>query len=192
MKFFLYLFQIILTALFFVFIKSNNAIAQNPSVSKSVLDYYLEMPNDYFVCEMAKIYSKAERSNLIKHQNIKNGFIKAAADIGNIEIALFKDKIKKRDILAVFAQCGPGCMCQKTGFLVQKNDLTWDNITDEIFPSDAQINKFIFDDENKDVFYKFIIPEFGTTIKVLDWDTEAHLCNIKWENGKFILRKKEL
>lgn len=184
-------FNFIIFVIISTIINSKSTFAQSNEVAKNVLDYFLELPNEYFVCEMAKIYNKAERNTLIKHKNVKNGFIKAEADIGNIEVALFKDKIKNRDILAVFAQCGPGCMCQKTGFLVQNTNLTWQNITDEIFPSEAQISKFIFNDENRDIFYKFIIPEFGTTIKVLEWDTEEHLCNLKWESGKFMLKKKD-
>lgn len=138
--------------------------------NKNIEDYYLNIPdNGYFSCEFQSESNKEWRKKHIIKRNIKNGYLLAtdSSDF-TIELALFKDKKKQRDIIAVFSRsCNVGGQCPPQYHFWTLESGHWKNITDEVFEID-KITKQIETNSNSIIGFK--LPEFGTNIIVINCD----------------------
>jgi hypothetical protein len=155
----------------------------------NVKDYYFLLPSKYFICDaMEDNDNKENRRKAIKHQNIKNGYIKAKPqEFYDLEVALFKNREENKDIIATFIQCGAGCMCNVTDFLLYDNKTgKWKNITSKIFPSFSEIDKVV--DEPSLLMYK--LPEFGTTIEGIGENTGKTEIKSAWDGKEFAIKGK--
>ena len=79
---------------------------------KTVIDYYLQLPDEYFQCETVKILRQKDKLSQIKRKDLKKGYILASTSDGGIpvEIALFTDDYMGIKVLAVNVRCPSGCM----------------------------------------------------------------------------------
>lgn len=156
--------------------------------AKTVLDYYCLIPDEFFQCEDDVKITRNYKLNQIKYKNIKAGYIRAESERNPMEVALFKDIKSNKDVVAVNIKCGPGCMCNRFALLQFDANGKAINITASIFPNENLIWKKI---KRTDVdAYEFILPEVGTTIKVVHADTGEELAQIFWRDGKFVLQQK--
>ncbi len=163
-------------------------------VTKNIVDYYLLLPNEFFACDAGDFKDTKEfRLKSIQHKNIKNGYLLAKIDNGMqfpLEVALYKDKINKRDIIAISIDCGPGCMCNVFKLLALDKKGEWE-ILENILPV-QEMEKMIEKLQKKsesELFPAFVLPEFGTTIKVIDSETKNHLYELIWQGGKFQVKE---
>ena len=154
------------------------------SKRNNVLDYYLALPDEYFMCESAPKITREFKEKLVIRKNIKNGYIQAQSEGHPMEVALFADDHLKLALLAVNIKCGAGCMCNKFDILNMSGG-KWNTVTSEVFPTDDQIRKSLKD---KDMIYEYVLPETGTVIKVVDVDTKKVALNIHWSGGMFMIK----
>lgn len=160
-----------------------SAAKEEPLVLNSVLDYYLALPDESFTCEISRQYSKEQREKAIQYKNMAAGFMKASVDeFDNIELALFKNKDTGKSYLAFVYECGAGCMCTKRLFLEYDNDKWVDRYSD--FFSD--LSKL----EENDTAIALKLPEKGTTITVVNFETGKALADLLWKGNKFEMVKK--
>lgn len=179
--------RLIILMLSVLFIQLNTGSTNEP---KNILDYYLLLPEEYFTCDAGDFNdTKDFRLKCVQYKNIKNGYLRAKVDNGMqypLEIALYKDRINKRDIIAVSIDCGPGCMCNVFKLLVLDKKGEWE-VIENILPlqeMEKTLEKLQKKSENE-LFPAFVLPEFGTSIKVMDSETKNLLYELIWEGGKF-------
>lgn len=172
-------------------IQSGNGLT---NVTQNIVDYYLVLPGEYFVCDAGEVQDTKEfRLKSIQHKNIKNGYIRAKINNGiqyPLEVAFYKDKINKRDIIAISIDCGPGCMCNVFKLLTLNKKGEWD-ILENILPN-QEMEKVVEKLQKKsgnELFPVFKLPEFGTTIKVIDSETKNPLYELIWQAGKFQVKE---
>ncbi|MBN2089221.1 hypothetical protein JW964_06395 [candidate division KSB1 bacterium] len=183
--------------LFFILILSGLCIQLNvgfTSETKNIVDYYLTLPGEYFVCDAGAVQdTKDFRTKCIQYKNIKNGYLRAKVDNGMqypLEVALYKDRINKRDIIAVSIDCGPGCMCNVFKLLTLDKKGQWE-VIENILPiqeMEKTLEKALEKSENE-LFPAFVLPEFGTTIKVIDSESKKLLYELIWQGGKFQIKE---
>jgi hypothetical protein len=144
---------------------------------KTIMDYYLAMPTDYYAKDIEgnEIKGKAAltkfRKSLIKIEDIKNGYLRLEGTWeGWAEIALFKKNDGSYIIGHAESGCGPAC----EGFIkfYTYNAGKWAEITNSVFPqlTEAQI-KQAFDDKNINaeedgMSHYYLLPRQGTTVKM--------------------------
>lgn len=178
-------FNIVFIALLFSILISSSSSAQEKT--KNVLDYYLDLPDNLFYCELSKSFSKEAKEKQIVRKNLPNGFILAKSEGYRMEVALFKDRTKNRDIIAVNIRCGEGCMCSRFEVLELIAGGKWKNVK-EIFPSEAEITKALEGKGKSDAIYEIALPETGTTIQLIDSTNQKPLIGIIWKDGKFSVK----
>jgi hypothetical protein len=169
---------------------ASNKEIENPFYSnqdKNIEDYYLNIPsNGLFNCEKSIIPNQEFRKKNIVKKDIKNGYILAtdSSDF-KLEMALFKDKIKNRDVIGVFSRpCNIGEQCSSSYEFWTVLENKWKNITNEVIGIEYITNTI---EKEKGILLGFRLPEIGTNISVVDCDnvTETGIF-LKWKNGKFI------
>ena len=170
---------------------------------KNVLDYYLLLPKQLLIGELGitdKRDTKEFRLNSIKQENpaygrvnIKAGFLVASPD-AFIKMALFKDRLNNRDILSIVLGCGePPVQYCDFGFVVfDKSSLKW-YVNKEVFPWKkfyAKCDSITSAYTGTEYFLpNIILPEFGTTISVIDaWNGENSVFKIDWTGKQFVVR----
>lgn len=157
--------------------------------TRNVLDYYLLLPDRLFSCELPPKSAKNERLASLKKKNIQSGYLEATVEGTPMQIALFKDKKNKRDVIGVVINCGAGCMCNDTSFLEYTPDKKWKDAN--VIPDQyIKIHQEMTKKEKRDVFLYFDLPEKGTTIPIKDLVTGKTVLWFKWQDGKFVLVKK--
>jgi len=183
--------RLILLALGFLSAGASTAVSQG----KDIVGYYLAMPGDYFACE-AGVFTDSEtfRLQAIQHKNIKNGYLLAHIDHGmrySIEVALFKDRLRGWDVIAVSIDCGAGCMCNEFKLLAFATDGSW-QILDDLLPvrQMEQAMKKLEQEVGAEISAVYKLPEFGTTIRTLDSASGALLYQLVWRNGAFHLQER--
>lgn len=145
-----------------------------------VLDYFMAIPDEYFLCEIEQSFSTAQREQAITYKNIPNGYLKAQfEELSDLQVALFKNKINGKNYLAFVNECGPGCMCNKRHFLVYE-DGKWTDQFHTVFPDLSTLG---------DVDQLAIrLPEKGTTIDVYHIDDpDKSVAKLIWNDGVFKL-----
>jgi len=148
----------------------------------NVREYYLELPADLFYCEIAPpVVDRAFKERQISYENVKSGYLLARSEDWPLQVALFKDKKRKVDVIAVNRPCGMGCMCDRFD-LMQYADGAWTPWAGT-FPAPEAIRKAagIGEDEG----YELVMPERGTDILVVDPETRERRLTIRWSAGEF-------
>ena len=179
-------------------------IAEKPQ--KTILDYYMLIPTgwlegeDGFGTNEGQKDTYEYRMESVKKSpwgclDQKNGFLKAAPD-ANICMALFKDKIHNRDVIAFVEGCGemPVQSCNYLFITFDEAKKEWRNVND-LFPYEEMGKRCKFlekhktwdDDTTVEPYLK--LPEFGTTIKIMDtFSDDEHLLFVaKWNGERFVL-----
>lgn len=160
---------------------------------KSILDYYLFLPDYIFECEIPFEHSETKRLDAISYKSVKNGYIRAQTDEGEFTVVMFKDRQKSRDIIAV-TKCGAGCQCFENTYLeFDPERKQWVDASD-VMPAAEEfesLQKNLEETSGEEVWPLFILPEHGTTIQVVDDLSEDHkeLYKLVWSNGKFSIQK---
>jgi hypothetical protein len=148
-----------------------------------VLDYYMRLPEDLFRCELETIVSTEYRQKQIRRLNQINGLILAQSEGYPMEAALFRDRPNGRDIVAVNIRCGDGCMCNKLEFLVLTAAGDWQSVRESVFPMDDEIDKAL----KRDSGWEYRLPEFGTTITIVERNTGKVILQLPWLNSRFTI-----
>ena len=173
-------------------------IADKPN--KSILDYYLLLPSELLCGETELKDSYEYRLNSTKTEgnckiNIKNGYLVATPD-AIIHLALFRNMKDGKEIIAYVKDCGemPVQSCDY-GFLTFDNKRKrWEN-ANYVFPFEKMKAKCVKIEKSKtknwydrpEVIPYLNLPEFGTTIKIMDAysDDEHLLFSAKWNGERF-------
>lgn len=166
----------ILTLILLSFALPQISFAQKPA---NVLEYYHLLKSDYFFCdaESDEGDSKEFRESALTVKNVRNGYLEAEPqDWYKLEIALFKEG--GEDYLLVNLPCGPGCMC----FWMDMYQFSDEEglVEVNLLPDD-------FDEVVDDAEFVFVLPQFGTTVKLIEYDREdpKTLYELAWKNGRF-------
>lgn len=158
---------------------------------KSITDYYLLLPYDAIAIELRGVVtdSKAWRMKAVGVQDLKNGYLKASAD-APMHMALFKDRVNKKDIIGLVAGCGepPIQYCNLYFLEFDSVKKVWKESTD-VFPW-AELDKIA---KQKGIdYYYFELPRNGTTINILapeNGEGDAVVFHqAEWSNGRFLLK----
>ncbi|MCU0847152.1 MAG: hypothetical protein MUD12_04625 [Spirochaetes bacterium] len=152
----------------------------------SVLDYYLALPDEYFYCETKPSISKSFKEKQIKKKNLRNGYILSKSEEYPMEVALFTDSYLMLDIIAVNVKCGEGCMCNRFALLSYSGNGRWSEMTANIFPKQEEIEKAL---KNKGAAYEYVLPEVGTTIRIVDSASKRQLLEIYFSGGYFLIKE---
>jgi hypothetical protein len=153
-----------------------------------VLDYYLQLPEELFRCELETTVSAEYRQKQIQRLNQKNGFILARSEGYPMEVALFRDQVNGRDIVAVNIYCGDGCMCNKLEFFVLTAAGDWQSVRESVFPAEDEIDKAL----KRDSGWEYRLPEFGTTITIVERNTGKVILQLPWLNSRFVIKASGL
>ncbi|MCI4667970.1 MAG: hypothetical protein MRZ79_07395 [Bacteroidia bacterium] len=163
---------------------------ENPNIK----DYYLALPESFFGIdcdESAPIKNLIEaRKKGIAYQNVKSGYLRDEfhPDERKWSYALFKDRVKNRDIVAYSPindmadyPCGRPDF---QGFYELNTWGLWENVTKEVIDIEYLEKKLGFQD------FLLVLPEYGTTIKIQRYGSlEKSYGNLLWKNGKFVLKQ---
>lgn len=154
---------------------------------KTVVDYYLQLPDEYFQCEIVKIFRQKDKLSQIKRKDIKKGYILASTSDGGIpvEIALFTDDYMGITVLAVNVRCSSGCMCRKLDFFFVSDGKLMKSEGEGLFPKIEDIEKAA----GVTGGYEFIIPEGSKNIKVASEESGKVLLTIDWSGGTFNIKQ---
>jgi hypothetical protein len=176
-----------------VYILIISGSADRPAFGKQkamdIFDYYCALPDAYFQCEFSAPVPKEARIKQITKKNVKNGFIAAKSEGFPMQVALFTDSRMMLNIIAVNITCGAGCMCNKFALLSYSTGGTWHEVTADIFPHNKELIKAIkAKTGTDDVLFEFVLPEFGTAIRVVEISTKKHLIDINWTDGKLFIK----
>lgn len=153
----------------------------------TILDYYLALPDGYFHCELTPKITREYRMKQIVRKNVKNGYLLSKSEGYPMEVALFVDPTGKQRVIAVNITCGEGCMCNRFVLLRYLGPGKWQNITGDLMPSDGAIDAAI-KEKHGERNWSLILPEFGTTVRVVDAATSAPLIELQWVNGVFRIK----
>jgi len=168
------------------FIETPLLMAGNVSGNKTILDYYLMIPDSYFQCETEDLLRQKDKLELIRKKNLAKGYIRASTKDGNIpvEAALFKDDYLGIKVVAVNVTCPSGCMCRKLDFFFVSNGNLMKNEESSIFPKTEDIEKAA----GVTAGYLFFISEDGKGINVTEAGSGRLLLKIEWSGGTFNIK----
>jgi hypothetical protein len=146
------------------------AQAEKTAQSKTVVDYYMSIPDEYLSRDMLP-----DRKKGISIEDVKNGYLKITGPWeGFAEIALFKKSNGDYLIGLTVANCGPGCE-QEIHFL-ENNGGKWTDKTKEVLPT---ISNSTLEGEYKkkksagdpqtlsEAPALYMLPRYGTTIQIV-------------------------
>jgi hypothetical protein len=162
---------------------------------KTVTDYYLAMPSNYY--NFTQIKDKAALRNYrkknIKVEDIKNGYLRIESNDleGHGEVALFKKTDGSYIVGQTEVGCGPVC-----GGSIEFWTYTagkWKNVTKQVFTfSDADLNK-IFASRNVEASDRtafFELPREGKTMTLkcddCDPNGDGILAKFEWNGSTFV------
>lgn len=158
---------------------------------KSVMDYYLLLPNSIFECEIDRSFNEHQRLELISIKDIKNGFI-AFKSTYQFSMALFRDRKNNLDYLAISSNdSGRGSTCGGLNAILRfTQDKGWIYSTD-VLPAEEliyqQIKEFYKDSDEVSYYYK--VPRYGLTMTINDDSTDEIICKLQWKTDKFEIIK---
>jgi len=152
----------------------------------TVLDYYLALPEAYFMCETTPNVTREYREKQIVRKNISSGYMEAKSEGHPMQVALFTDNKLNVSCVVLSITCGAGCMCNRFAILQAGEKMELTDVTEKIFPNEKEI--FRAAGKNRDYSLEYKLPEYGTVIKVVDSMTGKALCNIHWSGGRFVIR----
>lgn len=180
-------------------------IADKPN--KTILDYYLLLPSELLNCEstLNTEYGQTDSyefriettqvENTLCKVDLKNGFLIADPD-GYIRLAMFRNLKNGKTIIAFVSNCGEmPVQCCNYGFLTFDNKRKrWEN-ANYVFPFEKMKAKCLKIEKSKtknwyddpEVVPYLNLPEFGTTIKIMDaFSNDEHLLfSAKWNGERF-------
>ena len=175
---------LLITAACFI-ISSGTLTALSEAPALTIVDYYLQLPDEYFNCETDVPLSKKDKLALIKKKDLAGSYILAATKEGGfpLEAAVYRDDYLGIEVLAVNVRCGSGCMCRKLDFFFINNLNLSKDTKGYFFPKAADIEKATGVTEG----YGFVLSGDGKSIKVVKEGSGRTLVVIGWSGGTFNL-----
>jgi len=178
-------------------------IADKPN--KTILDYYLLFPSKLLSGELGLNWGEGPKDSYeyriestktgCGKVDFKNLYLVACPDV-MLHLALFRNSKTGKDIIAYVTNCGemPVQSCDY-GFMTFDNKRKrWEN-ANFVFPFEKMKAKCLKIEKSKtknwydrpEVIPYLDLPEFGTTIKIMDaYSDEEHLLfNAKWNGERF-------
>jgi hypothetical protein len=173
---------------------------------KDIEDYLLLLPKRLLEAETpirddSKDFRLKSATGSRGRTNKKAGFLTASPN-ARITMALFKDRVSNKDIIAVVVGCGaPPIQYCDYGFLEFNSTTQLWKINGDVFPW-SQFNKQCKaieakrnaadkkSGEKSEYFIpNIVLPEVGTTINVVDaWDSSTPEFKITWNGQKFEIK----
>lgn len=155
--------------------------------TKDVRDYFMLLPRETFECEEQDgPASEAERDARIGVKDLENGYLEASASSARMEVALFKDRKRQRDVLGVGIASGEGDMCNHLEFSVWSDERrSWTVVNGEVLPA-SEIEAKVEALRGPDTAWGLKLPRRGTDTEVVDKDGKT-LLTLKWADGRFTL-----
>lgn len=172
---------------------------------KTILDYFYLLPKRllegelYIENDNLNFRKKIIEENNKPHNylNIKNGYL-IASPSAYIIMALFKDRVNKKDIIGIVRGCGgvPYIICDYAFIEYNADTLNW-KLNKEVFPWDEFYKKNEELESSKtwgdfkEILPEIVLPEYGTKITVLDSDSSKtensyhKLFEIIWDKQNF-------
>lgn len=169
---------------------SVQAQKKSPKDKLNVLDYYKLLPTDNNDLISSNLLEK--EYTRITVEDIKNGYLKIeGAFEGWIEVALFRKKNGQAILLIGENTCGPACGTELYAFESVKGKMM--NVSKKVLPKiteDDVVKQFRHvkkDPEAEMISYLYVLPQYGTTIKITNDESGELIYEIKWENDKFVI-----
>ncbi len=179
-------YSLVLFIMIIVSVTAADLRSENVSGGKTIVDYYLLLPDEYFQCETANILRQKDKLAQIKKKDLKKGYILASTSDGGlpVEVALFTDDYMGITVLAVNVRCQSGCMCRKLDFFFVSDGKLMKSEGEGIFPKIEDIEKAAGVTDG----YEFILPERGKAVNVASEDSGKVLLVIEWSGGTFNIK----
>ena len=193
--------QILMLILLFVctsgkaqFVSSNDTLRDwqlkiKNKPQKSVVDYYLLLPDAFFDCELGMEFNKSQRLEAIVIKDVVNGYV-AFKGAYVFTIALFKDRVNDLDYVAISSNdSGRGNTCGGINAVMQFTpNGRWDYRHD-VLPSKKQIDQKVrkYYKDPDDVSFHYNLPRHGLIISLNDDSSNEIICKMKWNINKFEL-----
>jgi hypothetical protein len=167
--------------------------------SKDIIDYFLLLPTHLLEGEIeiendTKDFRLASTSEGSGRINVSAGYLEAKPG-ANIMMALFKNRIDKRDVIAIAIGCGvPPIQLCDYGFLVFDSQAKKWTFSD-VFPwgdfdrrcEEVKAERSNLNGSVQPFIPNIVLPEVGTTINVVDaWDSKKEaVFTVVWEGTRF-------
>lgn len=156
---------------------------------KSIVDYYLLLPDAFFDCELGMEFNKSQRLEAMIVKDVLNGYVEFKGAY-RFSIALFKDRVNNLDYLAISSNdSGRGSSCGGINAVVQFTPSgKWD-YRNEVLPPKEQINQQVkrYYKDPDDVSFHYHLPQHGLIITLNDDSSNEIICKMKWNVEKFEL-----
>ena len=154
----------------------------------TVEDYYHLISSDYFLCDQTLMEdSKVGRRNLLRISDKANNYIEAELSLATLYVTIYRDKEVKKDIVFVYANCGPGCECNFLELRYYYEDGEWESAADK-FPFD-QIEEYIDQLSTQlgyNVYYDLRIPQKrNVNIEAYEHASDHKLFDLVWDGKRF-------
>ncbi len=152
---------------------------------KDVLDYLMLLEADRFLCEAVGVgpLDEAGRRGRVRERHVDDGYLLVEAETGSMQVARFRDRAQRRDVIGTVVNCGLGCMCNRATFEVFDEDThTWSTL--DVVP-EARIDARVAELRG-DAAWWLDLPIRGTSIGVIDADGEQ-LLQLDWSGGALVI-----
>jgi len=185
-KIYIYNFFVLIAIMFLTTISVDVYSAEDVTGEKSIVDYYIQLPDQYFQCETENILRKKDKLSLIKKKNIKSGYILASTIDGGyaLEAALFTDDYMGIKLMVLNLRCPAGCKCRRLDFFFVSDGRPMKSNNEFLFPKKEDIEKAA----GRNKGYEFVLPGDGKNINVTDEFTGKVLLTIEWSGGTFNIK----
>jgi hypothetical protein len=151
---------------------------------KTVLDYFYLLPQSYFEFPKSQLnsYLYSEGFNMLTTVDEKNDYLRMAGDAAQVSIYMALFRHKGRVLVGIYADGEGGGDLD----LMRYENGKWKDVTKSMLPVPYNEN------------YHYIIPRYGTTIKVTTGNKEDNweeygrgkrVYDLVWTNGKFKVRR---
>lgn len=153
---------------------------------KDVLDYLMLLEADRFLCEAVGVgpLDEAGRRARVRERHVEDGYLLVEAETGSMQVARFRDRAQRRDVIGTVVNCGLGCMCNRATFEVFDEDThTWSTL--DVVP-EARIDARVAELRGEDAAWWLDLPIRGTAIGVIDADGEQ-LLQLDWSDGVLVI-----
>jgi len=185
-KIYTYNFFVLIAIMFFTTIPADVYSAEDVTAEKNIVDYYIQLPDQFFQCETENMLRKKDKLSLIKKKNLKSGYILASTIDGGfpLEAALFTDDYMGIKLMVLNLRCPSGCKCRRLDFFFVSDGSPMKSDNEFLFPKKEDIEKAA----GKTDGYEFVLPGDGKTIHVRDEFTGKVILKIEWSGGTFNIK----
>lgn len=150
-------------------------------VNRSILDYYYIWPGT--------THTEAKESTEFLIKDEKNGFVRTKAAGAVVEYALFRRTDGSAIMVRAENYCGTGRCATAEISVHEYADSGWKDITNKVFPDQTELENRV---HTKSPFarkrgYQYKLPQFGTTIKIVEGSDGKSIYELVWKNDQFVV-----